>query len=229
MKYVLYTRVSTDKQGIKGLGMQAQEEAINDFLKTQSNPEVIGTYAEAETGTKKRKRPQLHMALDMCKQQDATLVIATLSRLSRNVHFISGLVESKVNFVALDLPTCDKTMLFFLATVAEWEADTISKRTKAALDQLRKRGVKLGPKNKKLTAEVSAPHRTEWNNRKKDSAYQFADRMHPVIQYHVAKGMNYSQVAAELNTKCYPTPSGKGVWACETVKRCITRVGKETV
>lgn len=229
MKYVLYTRVSTDKQGIKGLGMQAQEEVIQDFLKTQDQPEVIGTYAEAETGTKKRKRPQLHQALALCKQHDATLLIANLSRLSRNVHFISGLVESKVNFVALDLMSCDKTMLFFLATLAEWEADTISKRTKAALSQLQKRGVKLGPKHKKLTAEVSAPHREEWNRQRKETAYQFADRMHPVIQYHLDKGMNYSQVAVELNSKCYATPSGKGTWACVTVKRCVSRVMKGTV
>ena len=228
MKYVLYTRVSTDKQGIKGLGMQAQEEVIQDFLKTQEQPEVIGTYAEAETGTKKRKRPQLHQALNLCKQEGATLVVANLSRLSRNVHFISGLVESKVNFVALDLMSCDKTMLFFLATLAEWEADTISKRTKAALAQLKKRGVKLGPK-KKLTAEISAPYREEWNRRRKETAYQFADRMHPVIQYHLDKGMNYSQVAQELNSKNYTTPSGKGTWVCVTVKRCVSRVKRGTV
>lgn len=229
MKYVLYTRVSTDKQGIKGLGMQAQEEVINDFLKTQENPEVIGTYAEAETGTKKRKRPQLHQALDLCKQQNATLLIANLSRLSRNVHFISGLVESKVNFVALDLPSCDKHMLFFLATLAEWEADTISKRTKAALDQLKKRGVKLGPKFKKLTAEISAPHREEWNSKEKALAFDFAEKIYPTIKFFKDKGYSNQRVAQELNAKNYPTYTGKGQWHTTTVQRCVARVQKITI
>ena len=100
----------------------------------------------------------------------------------------------------------------------------VSALTKAALHKLKAQGVALGPKNKKLTAEDSAAHRAAWNEKRKALSVAFAKQMLPIIEDLLDKGMNYSQVALELNNKNYPTPSGKGTWACVTVKRCVARV-----
>ena len=225
MNYVIYKRVSTDKQGIIGLGMLAQEEAIQTFLATHTDAVILNSYSEVETGTRKRTRPMLKEALKECKESSATLVVATLSRLARNVHFISGLVESNVNFVALDMPNCDKTMLYLMSTIAEWEADTISKRTQAALDVLKAQGIKLGPKFKKLTAAHSEPYRRALNEKKKQKAFEFADRMYPTLKFYQDKGLNNLRISEELNQKSYATPSGIGKWTATTVSRCLNRVG----
>lgn len=224
MNYVIYKRVSTDKQGIVGLGMLAQEEAIQTFISTHADATILNSYSEVCTGTRKRTRPMLKAALKECKDSNATLVVATLSRLARNVHFISGLVESNVNFVALDMPNCDKTMLYLMSTIAEWEADAISKRTKIALDVLRSQGVKLGPKVKKLTAQDSLQYRTELNEKKKLNAFNFADKMYPTLKFYKDKGLNNLAVSRELNLKGYATPSGKGNWSATSVQRCLSRV-----
>jgi DNA invertase Pin-like site-specific DNA recombinase len=225
--YVVYKRVSTDKQGIVGLGMQAQESAIQSFISQHPASKILASYSEVETGTGKRTRPMLKQALSDCKTNNATLIVATLSRLARNVHFISGLVESNVNFIALDMPNCDKTMLYLMSTIAEWEADTISKRVKAALQVLKDRGVKLGPKFKPLTAAISEPYRRQLNERKKRNAFEFADRMYPTLKFYKDKGLNNLKIAEELNLKQYKTPSGKGKWASMTVDRCLKRVGNQ--
>lgn len=223
-KFCLYLRVSTQRQEISGLSFEAQQATIDVFLRQQTEQyEIIASFTEAETGTGKRKRPELSKALDICKDTGAILVVASLSRLSRNVHFISGLVQANIPFVALDMPSMDKNMAYFMSIMAEWEADAISKRTKDALAALKARGVKLGPKYKKLTAEVSEPYRQQWNNIQKQRAFQFSDRMYPILKFYKDQGLNNSKIAEEMNLKKYATPSGRGSWKSETVARCIRR------
>lgn len=228
-KFCLYLRVSTQKQEVSGLSFEAQQATITRYLEQQGDHEVVSTHIETETGTGKRKRPQLKEALRICSTSNATLVVASLSRLARNVHFISGLVQANIPFIALDMPSMDKNMAYFMSIMAEWEADAISKRTKDALTALKARGVKLGPKFKKLTAEVSAPHRAKWNAKEKDMAFDFAEKIYPTIKFFKDKGLTNSQVAEELNKKNYPTYSGRGQWHTTTVQRCVARVQKITI
>ena len=131
-KYVAYYRVSGQQQGISGLGLEAQRTAVQRYL-NGGTWQMVAEYIEVESGRKTRNRPQLKSALAAAKKARATLLVAKLDRLSRNVHFLSGLLESGVRFKAVDMPQADKTMLHMMAVIAEWEADRISQRTRAAL------------------------------------------------------------------------------------------------
>ena len=139
---VAYYRVSTAKQGRSGLGLEAQQAAVQNYL-NGGTWELAGEFIEVESG-RKTERPELVKALALCKKHKATLVIARLDRLARNVHFISGLMEAKVKFVACDMPEATPFMLHIYAAVAQEEARAISARTKAALAAAKQRGVRLG-------------------------------------------------------------------------------------
>jgi DNA invertase Pin-like site-specific DNA recombinase len=140
-QYVAYYRVSTDKQGIKSSGMDAQREAVARFMAGKG--ELAAQFIEVESG-RKDNRPQLMAALAECRKRRAVLVIAKLDRLARNVHFISGLMNSDVEFVAVDMPSANRLTIHILAAVAEHEREMISQRTKAALAAAKARGTKLG-------------------------------------------------------------------------------------
>ena len=139
-RVVKYFRVSTSKQGESGLGLEAQQETVGRFI---GNAEQVGEFIEIESG-KNSDRPKLKEAIALAKKTKSKLVIAKLDRLSRNVHFLSGLMESGVDFVAVDNPNANRLTLHILAAVAEDEARRISERTKAALKALKARGVPLG-------------------------------------------------------------------------------------
>src|ERR1700757_4487704 len=141
-KFVAYCRVSTNKQGRSGLGLDAQRKAVADYL-DGGKWELVGEFTEIETG-KRADRPELERAIAACKKHRARLIIAKLDRLSRNVAFISALMERKVDFIAVDNPTATKFTIHILAAVAEHERDAISKRTTEALAAAKARGVKLG-------------------------------------------------------------------------------------
>jgi DNA invertase Pin-like site-specific DNA recombinase len=141
VKFVTYYRVSTDKQGSSGLGIEAQREAVARHLGS-STP--VAEFLEVESGKGSANRPQLTAALDLCKRKKATLVIAKLDRLSRDVHFISGLMKVGVEFVACDNPHANKMTIQLLAVFAEHEREQISSRTKAALQAAKARGTVLG-------------------------------------------------------------------------------------
>ena len=137
-KLVAYFRVSTRKQGESGLGLEAQQSCVADFARYGQH-EIIAVYQEIETG-KRSDRPELAKAISHAKRAKATLVIAKLDRLARNVHFLSGLMESRVDFVCCDNPNANRLTLHILAAVAEDEARRISERTKAALAAYKARG-----------------------------------------------------------------------------------------
>jgi DNA invertase Pin-like site-specific DNA recombinase len=145
-RFVTYYRVSTQAQGRSGLELEAQRAAVEHYLRSREG-KLIGEFTEIETGKGANaldRRPQLRAALDACKKHRATLLIAKLDRLARNVHFVSGLIESGTDFVAADMPNANKVMLQMHAVISKWERDQICARTKAALAQAKARGVALG-------------------------------------------------------------------------------------
>ena len=146
VRYVVYYRVSDVKQGRSGLGLDAQCSMFATFLLGRPG-EVVGEYTEVETGKSLKKslrRPELRKAMDHARAAKATLVIAKIDRLARNVAFISALMESGQPFVCCDMPEADNFTIHILAAMAEWEGQMISDRTSAALQALKERGVKLG-------------------------------------------------------------------------------------
>jgi DNA invertase Pin-like site-specific DNA recombinase len=152
--YVAYFRVSTDKQGITGLGMDAQREAVGRYV--QNRGQIVSEFIEVESG-RKDNRPQLSAALDECRKRRAVLLIARLDRLARNVAFIANLMNSDVKFVAVDMPQANRLTIHILAAVAEHEREMISQRTKAALAAAKARGIKLGnPRYQEALARARA-------------------------------------------------------------------------
>ena len=141
-KFIAYFRVSADHQGVNGNGMVAQRKAVEDYL-NGGRWKLVGEFTEVESG-KRSDRPELEKALKACRKHKAKLVIAKLDRLSRNVHFISGLMERKIDFLACDMPSANAFMINVYAAVAQEERRMISDRTKAGLAAAKARGVKLG-------------------------------------------------------------------------------------
>ena len=139
--YVAYYRVSTKRQGESGLGLEAQVRMVEGYAR---NGVIIKEFTEKETGTSKRERPILAEAIEMCKETGAKLLIAKLDRLARDVHFISSLSRTGVDFVCCDNPNANKLTINLLASVAESEAEAISSRTKAGLGSIKERIKKDG-------------------------------------------------------------------------------------
>jgi len=153
MKYVVYYRVSTKKQGQSGLGLEAQKTIIENYTKNNS---IIAEYTEIETG-KSANRPKLNEALQVCKENNATLIVAKLDRLARNLHFVTSLQAANVDFICCDMPTANRLTIHIIAAIAENEANLISIRTKQALAEKKKQGIKLGnPQNNGLTSNSIA-------------------------------------------------------------------------
>jgi DNA invertase Pin-like site-specific DNA recombinase len=218
-KFVAYFRVSTSKQGQSGLGLEAQRAAVASYLKGDEW-ELLGEYQEVETGKGSdamSKRPQLKAALDACRKHGATLIIAKLDRLARNVHFVSGLLESRVEFVAADMPQANKVMIQMHSVMAEWERDQISARTKAALAAAKARGVVLGAAGlANLRPNIEA---------RRAAAGAFAERLRPVFDGMFARGLTQRAMVEELNSIGIPAAKG-GVWTLIQVQRLTNRLGQ---
>ena len=211
MKIVTYTRVSTRRQGESGLGLEAQEAAIQNYT-LENSAEVIGGFVEVESG-KKSNRPELAKAIALAKRTKSKLVVAKLDRLARNVHFISGLLESKVDFVALDFPEANTFTLHIMAALAEQEARLISERTKAALAAAKRRGVVLGSHSRKL-ADKNIASADKW-------AASISDSLISVIASCRKKTLQ--NVANKLNKKGITTRTGKS-FAPTTVMNLMKRL-----
>lgn len=219
-KFVAYYRVSTDRQGQSGLGLDAQRKAVADYLNGGAW-ELVAEFTEVESG-KRNDRPQLAAALEACRRQKATLVIAKLDRLARNVAFIANLMDGGAEFVACDFPTANRLTLHILAAVAEHERDMIAGRTKAALVQAKARGKALGWSN---------PARAEEQRRASDrgaaagraQADQFAANILPIVRQIEAAGVKTLRGIAEaLNARGIRTARG-GDWYATTVKNLTNR------
>lgn len=139
-KYVAYLRVSTQKQGYSGLGLEAQREIIHNYLQDTT---PISEYVEVESG-RKSDRPKLKEALSQCRKESATLIVAKLDRLARSVSFLSNLLESDVEIIFCDFPQANKMVLHIISAISQYEAELIAARTKASLQAKKARGFKLG-------------------------------------------------------------------------------------
>src|SRR3954451_410985 len=194
--FVAYYRVSTDRQGQSGLGLDAQRAAVAGFVGTR---ELVAEFTEVESG-KGTDRPQLAAALGLCRRQQAMLVIAKLDRLARNVAFIANLMESGVEFTAVDMPSANRLTLHILAAVAEHERETVSQRTRAALAQARKRGVKLGRPDRDTRHMHTA---------RSARVAAFRATVLPEIKRLIGQGMSQRKIAVELNRRGLTTYAGR--------------------
>lgn len=217
--FVAYFRVSTDKQGLEGLGMEAQRETVLRHARQQDG-ELLSSFIEVESG-KLSTRPQLLKALAECRATGATLIVAKLDRLSRNVAFIAALMESGVDFRACDMPQANKLTLHIMAAVAEHEREMISARTKAALQAAKARGVKLG--NPNLQAGNAETARRA-SRARKSLAQAKAVEVAPYIRAARRAGAaTLAQIAEALEARGVRTPRGKSKWTPAQVSRIITR------
>jgi len=207
VKYAHYLRVSTDKQGIDGYGIDAQRAAVKKYI-----PAI--EFIEVESG-KRKDRPELLKALDYCKKNKATLVVAKLDRLARNVSFVSMLMESKVEFICADFPTANDLTIHIIAAVAQHEAATVSSRTAAALKAAKARGVVLG-KSMSIDKAVKG-HVTQ-----KEIADRNAQKVQTTINGLSSSGMSLRAIAQELNAMGVVTPR-KSQWTAQAVKNAIKR------
>ena len=225
-RYVAYYRVSTEDQGRSGLGLEAQEKTVHDYLK-QGKRELAAEFKEVESGGK-NDRPELKKALQACRIHQATLLVAKLDRLARNVYFISSLMEAKVDFVACDFPTANRLTLHILAAVAENEREMISKRTKEALAAAKERGVKLGSPNP-LTHEAQIKGAKKSQSIRSHKALERAKDLWPTIESLKKKGItSLSGIAKALNEQKLKTPRQK-LWRASQVKRLLQHLHKHTI
>jgi DNA invertase Pin-like site-specific DNA recombinase len=225
--FVSYLRVSTDKQGRSALGLEAQQAAISAFLRSDDTV-LAPPYVEVESG-KNADRPKLRDAIARCRKTGATLLIAKLDRLARDVHFIAGLMKEGVPFLACDMPTATPFMLHVYAAVAEEDARSISRRTKAALAAAKARGVKLGgdrgyrpttPPDWTRGVPASSAARAE-------RADHTAHALLPTIEAIRNEGIgSLSGIATTLNARSVTAPRG-GQWTATTVRRLLARVATE--
>ena len=207
---VAYYRVSTERQGQSGLGLDAQRSAVAAYA---AGKDLLGEFVEVESG-RKDNRPQLAAALALCRQKRAVLVIAKLDRLARSVAFISNLMESGVEFVAVDMPQANRLTLHILAAVAEHEREMISQRTRAALAAAKARGTRLGNPHPDLVKAGAAASAV---------AAGFRTGVMPTIQALQAEGRSLQGIANELNAKGVRTSRGRS-WHAATVSSLLIRL-----
>src|SRR5450759_3163789 len=214
-RFVAYYRVSTDRQGKSGLGLEAQQKAVMDYLNGGAW-ELVAEFTEIESG-KHSDRPELAKALEVCRRHKAKLVIAKLDRLSRNLAFLATLMEAGVEFVAVDNPHASKLTVHILAAVAQHEREMISERTKAALQAAKARGKRLGnPRLSNAAARGTAAG--------KAAADQFAANVLPVIREIQASGVtSRNAIAAKLNERRVKTARG-GRWSHVQVGMILARM-----
>lgn len=209
-----YYRVSTASQWRSGLGLEAQRRAVSDYA-ASVGARLVAEFEEAESG-RRTERPRLQEAIAACRSTKSTLVIAKLDRLARNLHFISRLLESGVEFVAADMPTANKLTIHIIAAMAEYERDLISDRTRLALKAAKSRGVKLGsPDPRRLSAQGVKANRA--------LADAYASTLRPLLEALRLRGATSpSDIARALNTLGTPTRRGKS-WTSTGVRNLLAR------
>lgn len=214
-KAITYYRVSTVRQGESGLGIDAQIQAVRDFARA-NNYTLEKEYVEIESG-RNNSRPVLQKALYQCKHKHVTLLVAKLDRMSRNVSFISHLMESGVDFKAIDIPSGEKFIVHILAAVAEHERDQISKRTSLALQAAKLRGVELGTYGRDVLSKKN-----------QELSYQFAEQMRPTIIQLQREGFTTVRaIRDELNKRRIPTYRNDGSkWHVSTVYKLMHQTHK---
>jgi DNA invertase Pin-like site-specific DNA recombinase len=219
-KHVAYYRVSTARQGRSGLGLEAQKQAVADYL-NGGDWHIVGEFTEVESG-KKADRPQLAKAMALCRLHGAKLVIAKLDRLSRNAHFLLGLKEAGIDFVAVDMPSANRLTVGIMAMVAEDEAQKISERTKAALAAAKKRGKRLGGNRGVIPTARMRKASAEALRRRVDA--RAADLAPIIAELQAAGATSLRAIAEGLNGKGIPTARGFSEWSAVQVARVLNRI-----
>jgi DNA invertase Pin-like site-specific DNA recombinase len=232
-RLVSYLRVSTDKQGIRGLGIEAQRHTVLDYVR-RVGPQstMLGEYVEVESG-RRSDRPELWKAIDHARNAGATLVIAKLDRLSRDVHFLTGLEKAGVEFVACDLPNANRLTVTILAAVAEHEREMISQRTKAALQVARERVAHTGQRQHPAVKRLGNPNgaqvlkgrgNAEAVAAMKAKADVTAQRLLGIFRSLQAQGITtVRSMARALNERGVLSPNGQS-WHPTTVVRVRRRL-----
>jgi len=218
MLFITYLRVSTDRQGKSGLGLEAQRAAVVDHVAGKGW--IAAEFVEIESG-KKNDRPQLARAMAEAKRIGAVLLIAKLDRLARNVAFIANLLEAGGEIAAADMPEANRFLLHVMAAVAEHEAQAISDRTRAALAAAKARGVALGWSMPARADEQRQASR-KGASRNARIADHHAANVLPVIRQIAAGGASLRQIANELNARGAKTARG-GLWYAATVRNLMAR------
>jgi DNA invertase Pin-like site-specific DNA recombinase len=215
LRFVAYYRVSTSGQGRSGLGLDAQKHSVTSYV-TSVQGAIIAEFSEVESGATSF-RPSLESALRKCRESKATLIIAKLDRLARNVQFVAELIESGTEFLVADMPTANKFTLHIISAMAEYERDLVSARTRESLAAAKTRGVRLG--NPKVV--LVSPKGVEKN---KEKARIFAERLKPTIEALRASGnTSYRRMAAALQASAVRTQRG-GQWTAAGVRNIVLRL-----
>jgi DNA invertase Pin-like site-specific DNA recombinase len=219
-KWISYLRVSTDRQGKSGLGIEAQRSSVAEYL-NGGNWKLVKEFVEVESG-KRTDRPMLDEAIKACRVYGAKLVIAKLDRLSRDAHFLLGLEKAGVDFVAADMPNANRLTVGIMAMVAEEERRMISKRTKDALAAAKKRGTKLGGDRGVVPSKRTREKAVEALQARADSR---AADIGPIIRELQAAGKTSLRAIAEgLNDAGIPTARRQGSWSAVQVQRVLERM-----
>lgn len=226
MKIIRYYRVSTAQQGRSGLGLEAQEAAVDNFCSSREC-RTLGTYTEIESG-KKNNRPKLMEAIHHAKMTNSTLIVAKFDRLTRDVEFMASLMKSKVKFQAADMPDANNFTIHIMVAVAEQERLMISARTKAALAAAKARGVVLGNPHGAQALQRSGKGNTAAIETIKDNANTFAKDMADIIMDIQGSGLTTLRaIAQELNDREYMTPRGS-TWQANSVRQLLNRINERT-
>jgi DNA invertase Pin-like site-specific DNA recombinase len=217
LKFVAYLRVSTARQGRSGLGLEAQQTAVRQFVATRGGKIIAPEFVEIETG-KRDDRPELLKALKRCRVTGATLVVAKLDRLSRNAAFLMTLRDSGVEFIAADLPEANTMTVGVMALVAQHEREAIIQRTKAALAAAKARGKLLGGRRK--GAAKIEQYQQQGVRAAREKAIKTAELRREAIEALIREGLSLNATASQLNADSV-TASRGGRWTATAVKRAL--------
>ena len=218
-KFIAYYRVSTKRQGLSGLGLEAQRESVANYI--NGHGKLVAEFKEIEHGTRKgNHRPQLAAALAQCRVHNATLVIAKLDRLARNVAFVSHLMESGVEFTACDFPQANRLTVHILASVAEHEAEMISTRTTAALAAAKRNGVVLGGDRGNLATVYRKGNRASAKVRTERAQRRAADLLPVISDLRASGAVSLRDIAAGLNSRGITSARGSE-WSATQVMRML--------
>lgn len=237
MEYIAYYRVSTREQGKSGLGLEAQKRAVFNYLKGIA---PVQEFTDVESG-KNNNRPELKKALDLCKtdKENYTLVIAKIDRLSRNLTFISSLMDSKINFVACDMPNANNFTIHIFAALAQQEREMISKRTKDALksikEQINKNGFHIS-KNGNKVKRLGHPEHLTNDARKKGMIKRIRNskknennkKAFQLIKLLKEKGLKWSEIVRNLNENDFKTARG-GMFQIVQVQRIYNKYTEKNI
>lgn len=223
MKIVSYCRVSTDRQGDSGLGLEAQQDRIKAYAASR-NARILKEFVEVESGKRSNNRPELLAALHLAKVTGSVLVIAKMDRLSRNAAFLLTLKDSGVKFVAADNADANDLTVNILAVVAQQERESISLRTKEALAVAKKRGTKLGNPNGAAALKRAGKGNVAGVQAIKEKANAHAADLKPVIEHLASQGIkSLGAIAKALNDDGFKTPRDKA-WHKTSVANLLARL-----